>query len=519
MFEFVHNEYSLCKAFITLNIKTYPNKNSYYLTMKYFLSIDQGTTSTRCILFNIDGTVAFSHQIELTQYFPDNNCVEHDPIEIIDSVNKCLENVVNDIDVNEIISIGITNQRETTVAWSKSTGKPFYNAIVWQDTRTQDICDELIKNKRLTELIKSTGLPISTYFSLSKIIWLIENVPSIKSSLFDDVCFGTVDSWILYNLTGNFYTDVTNASRTLIYDLYNMEWSDDILNELNIPKHSLPEVKPSLSNFGQIDGVIEGVPITAILGDQQAALFGQNCTNKGDVKNTYGTGCFALTNTGTDIIESENGLLTTVAYQIEGEEPLYALEGSVPIAGAAVQWLRDNLNIIKSSDEIESLAMEEKDNGDVYFVPAFSGLFSPHWDETARGSLFGLTRYSNKSHIARSVLESVAFQSFELLQSMEKDLGIEFQNLKVDGGMVSNNLLMQFQSDILNKTIISQEINEITALGAGVASYIFAKNLNIENVGDFISTFKTWNPNMSNDSRENLLTSWFKAIEKSKHWL
>tara|TARA_E500000178_G_scaffold115292_1_gene115381 strand:- start:732 stop:1628 length:897 start_codon:yes stop_codon:yes gene_type:complete len=298
-----------------------------------------------------------------------------------------------------------------------------------------------------------------------------------------------------------------------------MEWSDDILNELNIPKHSLPEVKPSLSNFGQIDGVIEGVPITAILGDQQAALFGQNCTNKGDVKNTYGTGCFALTNTGTDIIESENGLLTTVAYQIEGEEPLYALEGSVPIAGAAVQWLRDNLNIIKSSDEIESLAMEEKDNGDVYFVPAFSGLFSPHWDETARGSLFGLTRYSNKSHIARSVLESVAFQSFELLQSMEKDLGIEFQNLKVDGGMVSNNLLMQFQSDILNKTIISQEINEITALGAGVASYIFAENLNIENVGDFISTFKTWNPNMSNESRENLLTSWFKAIEKSKHWL
>ena len=519
MIEFVHNEYSLCKTFITLNIKTYPNKNSYYLTMKYFLSIDQGTTSTRCILFNIDGTVAFSHQIELTQYFPDNNCVEHDPIEIIDSVNKCLENVVNDIDVNEIISIGITNQRETTVAWSKSTGKPFYNAIVWQDTRTQDICDELIKNKRLTELIKSTGLPISTYFSLSKIIWLIENVPSIKSSLLDDVCFGTVDSWILYNLTGNFYTDVTNASRTLIYDLYNMEWSDDILNELNIPKHSLPEVKPSLSNFGEIDGVIEGVPITAILGDQQAALFGQNCTNKGDVKNTYGTGCFALTNTGTDIIESENGLLTTVAYQIEGEEPLYAIEGSVPIAGAAVQWLRDNLNIIKSSDEIESLAMGEKDNGDVYFVPAFSGLFSPHWDETARGSLFGLTRFSNKSHIARSVLESVAFQSYELLQSMEKDLGIEFQNLKVDGGMVSNNLLMQFQSDILNKTIISQEINEITALGAGVASYIFAKNLNIENVGDFISTFKTWNPNMSNESRENLLTSWFKAIEKSKHWL
>ena len=487
--------------------------------MKYFLSIDQGTTSTRCILFNNDGTVESSHQIELTQYFPDNNSVEHDPVEIIDSINKCIQNVVNDIDVNEIVSIGISNQRETTVAWSKSTGKPFYNAIVWQDTRTQGICDDLLKNKKFIELIKNTGLPVSTYFSLSKILWLIENVSEIKLSLDEDVCFGTIDSWIIYNLTGNFYTDVTNASRTLIYDLYNMQWSDDILNELSIPKHSLPEVKPSLSHFGDIDGVIKGVPITAILGDQQAALFGQNCTNKGDVKNTYGTGCFALTNTGTDIIESNNGLLTTVAYQIEGEEPLYALEGSVPIAGAAVQWLRDNLNIIKSSDEIESLAMGEKNNGDVYFVPAFSGLFSPHWDETARGSLFGLTRFSNKSHIARSVLESVAFQSFELLRSMEKDLDIEFQKLKVDGGMVSNNLLMQFQSDILNKTIISQEINEITALGAGVASFIFAENLQIENVGDFISTSETWNPNMSNESRENLLTSWFKAIEKSKHWL
>ena len=487
--------------------------------MKYFLSIDQGTTSTRCILFNNDGTVARSHQIELTQYFPDSNSVEHDPIELIDSVKKCIQNVVKDIDVNEIISIGISNQRETTLAWSKSSGKPFYNAIVWQDTRTQDICDELINNKKLTKLFKNTGLTVSTYFSLSKILWLIENVPEIKSSLDNDVCFGTIDSWILYNLTGNFYTDVTNASRTLLYDLYNMEWSDGILNELSIPKHSLPEVKPSLSNFGDIDSVIKGVPITAVLGDQQAALFGQNCISKGDVKNTYGTGCFVLTNTGTDIIESNNGLLTTVAYQIEGEKPLFALEGSVPIAGAAVQWLRDNLNIIKSSDEIESLAMEEKDNGNVYFVPAFSGLFSPHWDETARGSLFGLTRFSNKSHIARSVLESVAFQSFELLQSMEKDLDIEFENLKVDGGMVSNNLLMQFQSDIMNKTIISQDINEITALGAGIASYIFIKNLNIENVGEFISTSKTWNPNMSNEIRENLLISWFKAIEKSKNWL
>ena len=487
--------------------------------MKYFLSIDQGTTSTRCILFNNDGTVATSHQIELKQYFPDINSVEHDPIEIIDSVNKCIQQVVNDIDIKEIKSIGITNQRETTVAWSKSTGKPFYNAIVWQDTRTQSICDELMKNTRFTELIKNTGLPVSTYFSLSKILWLIENVPEINSSLDKDVFFGTIDSWIVYNLTGNFYTDVTNASRTLMYDLYNMEWSDAILNELSIPKQSLPEVKPSLSNFGEIKGVIDSIPITAILGDQQAALFGQNCLDKGDVKNTYGTGCFALTNTGNEIIQSNNGLLTTIAYQKEGEDPKYALEGSIPIAGAAIQWLRDNLNLIDKSDDIESLAMLEKDNGDVYFVPAFSGLFSPHWDETARGSLFGLTRFSNKSHIARAVLESVAFQTFELLESMEKDLDTEFDNLKVDGGMVANNLLMQFQSDLLDKTIHSQDINEITALGVGVASYLFVMDLPLSNMGNYITLSKTWNPNMSNETRINSLESWYKAIEKAKHWL
>ena len=440
-------------------------------------------------------------------------------MEIINSVEKCIKAVVKNIDSTSIKSVGLTNQRETTIAWSKTTGEPFHNAIVWQDTRTQDICNELLANKKLKNHFEKTGLPVATYFSLSKILWLIRNVPSIKNGLDDDVFFGTIDSWIIYNLTGKFLTDVTNASRTLMFDIYDLDWSQGILKELGIPIDSLPKVIPSLSNFGEINKIIPGVPITAVLGDQQAALFGQNCTTKGDVKNTYGTGCFALTNTGEEIIKSSHGLLTTIAYQVEGEKPLYALEGSVPIAGAAVQWLRDNLNIIKQSEDVESLAMTEKDNGGVYFVPAFSGLFSPYWDETARGSLFGLTRFSNKSHIARAVLESVAFQTYELLESMEKDLDIEFQNIKVDGGMVENNLLMQFQSDILNKPVMSQNINEITSLGVGVASYLYFKKLPIEELGNYFSTEKTWSPNMNNDSRIKTLSLWYKAIERSKHWL
>ena len=487
--------------------------------MDYFLSIDQGTTSTRSILFEQSGNIKSSHQVEFKQIFPDNKSVEHDAIEILETVKTCIRNVTQDIDVKSIKSVGITNQRETTVAWNKTTGMPLYNAIVWQDTRTQDICDELVADKDLSVYFDKTGLPVATYFSLSKILWLIRNVPDIKKTLDTDVCFGTIDSWLIYNLTGNYYTDVTNASRTLLYDLYKMEWSNDLLRKLNIPINSLPEVKPSFSNFGELKEIIPGVPVTAILGDQQASLFGQNCIKKGDVKNTYGTGCFALTNTGNNIVNSDNGLLTTIAYQKEGEDPMYALEGSVPIAGASVQWLRDNLNIIDKSEDIESLAMLEKDNGDVYFVPAFSGLFSPHWDETARGSLFGLTRFSNKSHMARAVLESVAFQTYELLKSMEKDLDTKFENLKVDGGMVDNNLLMQFQSDISGMSIHSQEINEITALGVGVASYLYAMDLPISSMSNYITSSKTWNPNMSNETRVKFIKSWHKAIEKAKNWL
>ena len=391
---------------------------------------------------------------------------------------------------------------------------------MWQDTRTQDICNELKEISALSDEFAKTGLPIATYFSLSKILWLLRNVNEVKKArLKNDLCFGTIDSWILYKLTGKHVTDVTNASRTLMMDLKTLNWIDKILDVLDIPKESMPEIKPSMYNYGTNQSVLKNIPITAVLGDQQASLFGQNCLTSGEVKNTYGTGCFALTNTGGEIVYSNNGLLSTVAYQREGSEPQYALEGSVSIAGAAVQWLRDNLNIIDESSEVESLAMTVKDNGDVYFVPAFSGLFSPHWDESARGVLVGLTRFSNKSHIARAVLESVAYQSFELLESMEKDTGTVFDSVKVDGGMVENNLLMQFQSDIFNKKVISQELNEITALGAGAASYLFLNELPLENMHEYITQSSTWNPNMDTNQRKHYISKWNKAISKAKQWI
>ena len=487
--------------------------------MKYFGCIDQGTTSSRFIVFNDKGQIVARQKQEFTQYMPNEVSVEHDPIEIWDSVKNCISKIDDEFSINQLDSIGITNQRETTLAWRKSTGEPLHNALVWQDTRTQDICDEIKQIEELSVEFKKTGLPIATYFSLSKILWLLRNVDQVnKARLDNDLCFGTIDSWLLYKLTGNHVTDVTNASRTLLMDLDTLNWIEDVINSLNIPLDSLPSIKPSMFNYGTNEGILKNVPITAVLGDQQASLFGQNCISSGDVKNTYGTGCFALTNTGSEIVHSNNGLLSTVAYQKDGDKPQYAIEGSVSIAGAAVQWLRDNLNMIKESSEVEALAMAEKDNGDVYFVPAFSGLFSPHWDETARGVLVGLSRFSNKSHIARAVLESVAYQSNELLESMEKDIGITFESVNVDGGMVVNNLLMQFQSDIFNKKVISQEINEITALGAGAASFLFINNLPLESMNSFITQSKTWSPNMDSKQREQYLNKWNKAINKSKQW-
>ena len=488
--------------------------------MNFFAAIDQGTTSSRFIVFDENGKVVDQHQEEFKQYLPDQYSVEHNPEEIWNSVENCINEVLTRVDIKDIKSVGITNQRETTIAWSKSTGKPFYNALVWQDTRTQDICDEIIKNNKLKSEFKKTGLPIATYFSLSKIIWLMKNVSDIKKALENnDVIFGTVDSWLIYKLNGTLQTDVTNASRTLLFDLESLTWNENILNEYNIPKNSLPNIKPSLSNFGNCENILKNVPITAVLGDQQASLFGQQCFSKGSVKNTYGTGCFALTNTGNDIIYSKNGLLTTVAYKYGDQKASYAIEGSVAIAGAAVQWLRDNLNLINTSDEIESIALQEKDNGGVYFVPAFSGLFSPHWDPTARGVLVGLSRYSNKKHIARAVLESVAYQSYELLNSMEKDIDQNFTEVKVDGGMVVNNLLMQFQADIFDKNVISKELQEITAYGAGIASYIVINDIKIEELEINQKILKSWTPNINTEKRNNYLDNWTKAVEKSKNWI
>ena len=488
--------------------------------MKYFAAIDQGTTSSRFIIFDNTGKIVVQEQQEFKQIITNEVSVEHNPLEIWESVINCISSVDKKFDLSQLDSIGITNQRETTVAWSKSTGEPLYNAIVWQDTRTQDICDEIKQINELKDNFLKTGLPVATYFSLSKIIWLLRNVNEVKKARErNDLCFGTIDSWLLYKLTGKHVTDVTNASRTLLMDLNSLAWIDNILEYFKIPKESLPSIKPSFFNYGTNKRILKNIPITAVLGDQQASLFGQNCIKPGDVKNTYGTGCFALTNTGTKIVKSNNGLLSTLAYQKEGDDPKYALEGSVSIAGAAVQWLRDNLNIINDSQDVEALAMSVKDNGDVYFVPAFSGLFSPHWDETARGVLVGLSRFSNKSHIARAVLESVAFQSYELLESMEKDIGVEFNSVNVDGGMVNNNLLMQFQSDIFDKKVISQKIKEITALGAGAASYLFINDLPLENMSNYISQSKTWNPNIDPKQREHYISKWGKAIDKARQWI
>ena len=487
--------------------------------MKYFGAIDQGTTSSRFIVFNESGEIVEQHQQEHRQILPDEHSVEHNANEIWESVKTCINVVDSKFNIAQLTSIGITNQRETTVAWNKKTGDPLYNAIVWQDTRTQAICDELSTIENLTQEFNKTGLPIATYFSLSKILWLIRNVPEVAKNLeVDNVCFGTIDSWLIFKITGDFFTDVTNASRTLLLNIETGKWSEKILKTLDIPLSSLPKIKPSLSNFGTNKLILKNVPITAVLGDQQASLFGNNCLSKGEIKNTYGTGCFALTNTGEDIVYSNNGLLTTIAYQLEDQPIQYAIEGSVSIAGSAVQWLRDNLNIINDSSEIESLAMQVKDNGDVYFVPAFSGLFSPHWDSTARGVLVGLTRFTNKSHIARSVLESVAYQSYDLLTSMERDTGERFEVIKVDGGMINNNLLMQFQSDIFDRVVSSQRVIEITALGVAAASYIFQNNLPLSTMSKIVTKSSSWNPNMDTDLRDKYINKWNKAVEKSKQW-
>jgi glycerol kinase len=490
---------------------------------KYVCAIDQGTTSTRFIIFDKEGNIVGSDQLEHEQIYPESGWVEHDASEIWEKTQKVIIGGISkaQIKVKEIASVGITNQRETTVIWNKKTGKPYYNAIVWQDVRTSEMIKKISIENR--ESIKNkTGLPLNNYFSAIKIKWLLENIPGLKEDAKKgDALFGTIDSWLIWNLTGGVHvTDVTNASRTMLMNLKTLDWDEDLIKIFDIPLKLLPKIKSSSEIYGNVKGILESVPISGDLGDQQAALFGQTCFKAGEVKNTYGTGCFMLLNTGENPVFSSKGLLTTVAFKIGKEKAHYALEGSVAIAGALVQWLRDNMGIINKSSEVEKLAEKVKDNGGVYFVPAFSGLFAPYWRDDARGTLVGMTRYSNKNHIARASLEATTYQTKDVLEVMQEESNIKINQLKVDGGMVVNNLLMQFQSDILNIPVIKPKVIETTALGAAYASGLavgFWKNK--EELIKNWSQGKKWDPVMEKIKREGYYNKWKKAVEKSMNWL
>lgn len=500
---------------------------------KYIAAIDQGTTSTRCILFTHLGEVVASSQKEHSQIYPRPGWVEHDPIEILGNTKDVFSETIlkSGAEKGDIAAIGITNQRETTVVWDKETGIPYYNAIVWQDTRTKQICDDLAHGGSSDRLREKTGLPLATYFSGPKIKWLIDHIENVNKGVkTGKALFGTIDTWIIWWLTGgpdggSHVTDVTNASRTQLMNIEKLDWDEDILAMLGIPKFILPKIKPSSdSNSWGVYTINyptnDSIPICGDVGDQQAALIGQSCFDKGDAKNTYGTGCFLLLNTGPQLIQSKSGLITTVGYKLGDADATYALEGSIAIAGALVQWLRDNIGLIRSSSEIEILANEVPDNGGAYFVPAFSGLFAPHWRSDARGVIVGLTRYINKGHIARAILEATAFQTREVLDAMIKDSGIQLKQLKVDGGMVYNELLMQFQADLLNIPVIRPKIPETTSLGAAYAAGLAVGYWdNINDVRKNWQMDKQWCPNMESEQREKLYSDWEKAVERSLNWL
>ncbi len=489
---------------------------------KYIGAIDQGTTSTRFILFDHDSNIVASYQLEHKQIFPKAGWVEHDPLEIWRNTKKVIAATLQKakISENQIVTIGITNQRETTVIWNKKTGKPYHNAIVWQDTRTDKICRSLKKYEKLFQ--QKTGLPIATYFSGSKIKWLLDNVKDLRKAAENgEAIFGNIDSWITWNLTGaKHITDVTNASRTMLMDLESLDWDDELLEILDIPKKILPKICSSSEIYGKTKtGFKKEIPISGILGDQQAALFGQTCFHKGDVKNTYGTGCFILLNTGNEIVQSKNGLITTVGYQIKNQKPIYALEGSIAIAGSLIQWIRDNFSLITESHEINDLAELVEDNGGVYFVPAFSGLFAPYWNSAARGTIIGLTHFVNKSHLARSVLEATAFQTRDVFEAMQKDSGLIIKELRVDGGMTASESLMQFQADILDATVILPNIAETTALGAAYAAGLavgFWKSK--KELQKSWKEKKTWSSNMTEKKRKILYYQWQRAVKRSLDW-
>jgi glycerol kinase len=490
---------------------------------KYIAAIDQGTTSTRCILFNHAGNIISVDQKEHKQIYPKPGWVEHDALEIWERTQSVIRGALDNSgsNVTDIAAIGITNQRETTVVWERETGRPVYNAIVWQDTRTDSICNDLAKEGGQDRFRAKTGLPLATYFSGPKIKWILDNVPGTRQRAEKgELLFGNIDTWVLWNMTGAHVTDVTNASRTLLMDLKTLEWDEDILRNFGIPRSMFPKICSSSEIFGNARGGLGGVPLAGDLGDQQAALFGQTCYSLGEAKNTYGTGCFMLMNTGAKPVLSKNGLLTTLGYKIGNQPAIYALEGSIAIAGALVQWLRDNLGMINKSSDVETLAGSVEDNGGIFFVPAFSGLFAPYWRSDARGVIVGLTRYANKGHIARAVLEATAFQTREVLDAMEKDSGVKLTALKVDGGMVFNELLMQFQADILDVPVIRSKVAETTALGAAYAAGLavgFWKDYDELRLNWGMD--KEWKPSMPVEKRNILYSGWKKAVTRTFDWV
>ncbi len=492
----------------------------------YVLAIDQGTTSTRAIVFTKSGQIHSVGQKEHEQIFPKAGWVEHDPAEIWDNTREVIGQAIGkgSLANSDLAAIGITNQRETAVVWDKHTGEPVYNAIVWQDTRTDKIAAQLGGEDGPDKYKAICGLPLATYFSGPKIKWILDNVDGARERAeAGDLLFGNTDCWTLWNLTGGpdggvHVTDVTNASRTMLMDLTSLAWDESIAADMGIPMSMLPEIRSSSEVYGQSTKL--GVPIAGILGDQQAATFGQACFEKGMSKNTYGTGNFMLLNTGTEIVPSENGLLTTVCYKIGEQDTVYALEGSIAVTGSLVQWLRDNLGLISDAPQVEELATQVEDNGGCYIVPAFSGLFAPYWKDDARGAIVGLTRYVNKYHIARAALESTAYQTREVLDAMNADSGVDLSELRVDGGMIANETLMQFQADILGVDVVRPTVAETTALGAAYAAGIAVGFWSGEqDVIDNWSEGNRWSPQMSEGERERLYRTWKKAVTKTFDWL
>ncbi|WP_438353381.1 glycerol kinase GlpK [Microbacterium sp. CJ88] len=496
----------------------------------YVLAIDQGTTSTRAMIFDKKGSVISVGQMEHEQIFPKPGWVEHDPKEIWSNTREVIGQALSkgDLTRHDIAAIGITNQRETAVVWDKNTGEPVYNAIVWQDTRTQSIVDRLAADGGVERFKETVGLPLATYFSGTKIVWILENVDGARERAeAGDLLFGTTDSWVLWNLTGGtdggvHATDVTNASRTMFMDLATLEWRDDILETFGVPRSMMPEIRSSSEVYGQAEdsSLLRETPISGILGDQQAATFGQAAYDAGESKNTYGTGNFLIFNTGEEIVHSKNGLLTTLGYKLGDEPAHYALEGSIAVTGSLIQWLRDQLGLISSAPEVETLAKTVDDNGGVYFVPAFSGLFAPYWRPDARGAIVGMTRYVNKGHIARAALEATAFQTREVLDAVNADSGVDLTELKVDGGMTANDALMQFQADILGVPVVRPVVAETTALGAAYAAGLAVGFwANLDDLRANWQEDKRWEPNLDEDERARQLRLWKKAVTKSMDWV